>query len=425
MQLKPTKLRWDHGGLSSAGRVGATTTHPRAAVPHRPARAAAASASEPGSGAANERLPRGWGPQPAASSAATAGAAQTASGAPASSSGAARGQAQQPKQQPHEGAPRRKRVIVVGAGWGGFGAALAAAKAGADVTLLDAGDAPGGLSSAFTTAGAGAATGRRAAACPRSRPSWLATGAAWPSPGGARARCSAPRPGKRLQALPKPPGGQGRPLQPALSAAAPPLAPPPRRPRRGARHQGLLALLLQHQGPAAPRAAGRARRRRPADALCTLRLLHARGARGAGAPRLRGRPADALCTLRLLHARGARGAGAPRLRGRPAGRADGSGCKGGRLCCAAPPAAARNGGAARPAQGPPAARGPPGVLGPCPRPAPHPPPPTCARPGGGPRFRRPPAPACAPGHLLSHPLALPPPAARGPAHGAGPFGAAA
>lgn len=47
----------------------------------------------------------------------------------------------------------KKRVVIVGGGWGGFGAALALAKAGAEVTLLDASENPGGLSSAFVTAG--------------------------------------------------------------------------------------------------------------------------------------------------------------------------------------------------------------------------------------------------------------------------------
>jgi phytoene dehydrogenase-like protein len=46
-----------------------------------------------------------------------------------------------------------KRAVVVGGGWAGFGAALALAKAGAHVTLLDASANPGGLSSAFQTAG--------------------------------------------------------------------------------------------------------------------------------------------------------------------------------------------------------------------------------------------------------------------------------
>jgi phytoene dehydrogenase-like protein len=43
--------------------------------------------------------------------------------------------------------------VVVGGGWGGFGAALALANAGAKVTLLDASENPGGLSSAFVTPG--------------------------------------------------------------------------------------------------------------------------------------------------------------------------------------------------------------------------------------------------------------------------------
>lgn len=41
----------------------------------------------------------------------------------------------------------------MGGGWAGFAAALALAKAGAEVTLLDASETPGGLSSAFTTPG--------------------------------------------------------------------------------------------------------------------------------------------------------------------------------------------------------------------------------------------------------------------------------
>lgn len=42
----------------------------------------------------------------------------------------------------------------MGGGWAGFAAALALAKAGGvEVTLLDASENPGGLSSAFTTPG--------------------------------------------------------------------------------------------------------------------------------------------------------------------------------------------------------------------------------------------------------------------------------
>ncbi len=40
-----------------------------------------------------------------------------------------------------------KKVVVIGAGWGGFGAAHALVKArGVDVLLLDSADDPGGLS---------------------------------------------------------------------------------------------------------------------------------------------------------------------------------------------------------------------------------------------------------------------------------------
>eukprot|EP00879_Flechtneria_rotunda_P033293 GHRR01036859.1.p1 GENE.GHRR01036859.1~~GHRR01036859.1.p1 ORF type:complete len:186 (+),score=71.82 GHRR01036859.1:198-755(+) len=44
-------------------------------------------------------------------------------------------------------------AVVIGGGWAGFGASLALAKAGAQVTLLDAAENPGGLSSAFRTPG--------------------------------------------------------------------------------------------------------------------------------------------------------------------------------------------------------------------------------------------------------------------------------
>lgn len=53
----------------------------------------------------------------------------------------------------HSTGHQRKRAVVVGGGWAGFAAALALAKAGADVTVLDASENPGGLSSAFTTPG--------------------------------------------------------------------------------------------------------------------------------------------------------------------------------------------------------------------------------------------------------------------------------
>ena len=42
--------------------------------------------------------------------------------------------------------------MVVGAGWGGLGAAWALSKAGIAVTVLDAGESVGGLSSAWRTA---------------------------------------------------------------------------------------------------------------------------------------------------------------------------------------------------------------------------------------------------------------------------------
>lgn len=48
---------------------------------------------------------------------------------------------------------QRNKAVVVGGGWAGYAAALALAKAGAEVTLLDASENPGGLSSAFTTPG--------------------------------------------------------------------------------------------------------------------------------------------------------------------------------------------------------------------------------------------------------------------------------
>lgn len=45
-----------------------------------------------------------------------------------------------------------KRVVVVGAGWAGLGAAHALAKAGHDVTLVDAADSVGGLVAGWRTA---------------------------------------------------------------------------------------------------------------------------------------------------------------------------------------------------------------------------------------------------------------------------------
>ena len=39
----------------------------------------------------------------------------------------------------------RPKVVVVGGGWGGFGAALAAAENNCDVTLIDAGDPTEGM----------------------------------------------------------------------------------------------------------------------------------------------------------------------------------------------------------------------------------------------------------------------------------------
>lgn len=47
----------------------------------------------------------------------------------------------------------RPKVVVVGGGWAGFGAAYAALQSGADVTVLDAAEQPGGLSSAWRTPG--------------------------------------------------------------------------------------------------------------------------------------------------------------------------------------------------------------------------------------------------------------------------------
>ena len=46
-----------------------------------------------------------------------------------------------------------KHVVVVGGGWGGFGAAYALLKAGIKVTILDASETPGGLSAGWRTPG--------------------------------------------------------------------------------------------------------------------------------------------------------------------------------------------------------------------------------------------------------------------------------
>lgn len=58
-----------------------------------------------------------------------------------------------PAAPPTQQQRRRHKAVVVGGGWAGFGAALALAKSGAEVTLLDASENPGGLSSSFTTPG--------------------------------------------------------------------------------------------------------------------------------------------------------------------------------------------------------------------------------------------------------------------------------
>ena len=39
----------------------------------------------------------------------------------------------------------KPKVVIVGGGWGGFGAALAAAENNCDVTLIDAGDPTEGM----------------------------------------------------------------------------------------------------------------------------------------------------------------------------------------------------------------------------------------------------------------------------------------
>ncbi len=46
-----------------------------------------------------------------------------------------------------------KHAVVVGGGWGGFGAAYALLKAGVKVTILDASETPGGLSAGWRTPG--------------------------------------------------------------------------------------------------------------------------------------------------------------------------------------------------------------------------------------------------------------------------------
>ena len=46
-----------------------------------------------------------------------------------------------------------KHAVVVGGGWGGFGAAYALLKAGVKVTILDASEKPGGLSAGWRTPG--------------------------------------------------------------------------------------------------------------------------------------------------------------------------------------------------------------------------------------------------------------------------------
>ncbi|PNW70427.1 hypothetical protein CHLRE_17g719500v5 [Chlamydomonas reinhardtii] len=53
------------------------------------------------------------------------------------------------------GSPQRRgpKAVVVGGGWAGFGAAYALSQAGADVTVLDAAEQPGGLASSWKSQG--------------------------------------------------------------------------------------------------------------------------------------------------------------------------------------------------------------------------------------------------------------------------------
>uniref|UniRef100_A0A383VMW8 Amine oxidase domain-containing protein n=1 Tax=Tetradesmus obliquus TaxID=3088 RepID=A0A383VMW8_TETOB len=110
----------------------------------------------------------GDGPQSAGGSSASS-SGNGAGPAPAPQSNSSQQQQQQQQQQQRQQQPNSwrqtstnttpsssssgKRAVVVGGGWAGFGAALALAKAGAQVTLLDASATPGGLSSAFQTPG--------------------------------------------------------------------------------------------------------------------------------------------------------------------------------------------------------------------------------------------------------------------------------
>lgn len=59
--------------------------------------------------------------------------------------------AQQASAQDRNETNARPRAVVIGAGWAGFGAARALARAGAQVDLLDAGSAPGGVSAGWRT----------------------------------------------------------------------------------------------------------------------------------------------------------------------------------------------------------------------------------------------------------------------------------
>ncbi|GBF89848.1 amine oxidase [Raphidocelis subcapitata] len=135
------------GLTRGAGSCGAATGRWRSAPAGRPHTCrAAASGGEAGG------LPRGWGPRaPDNEGSAPAAAAEAPSAAATATQPRPQQQRNQKRQQPEP--RRRRRVVVVGGGWGGFGAALAAAKAGAEVTLLDASDSPGGLSSAFVSQG--------------------------------------------------------------------------------------------------------------------------------------------------------------------------------------------------------------------------------------------------------------------------------